>query len=176
VTILNTNLRNISFVFIITTALISCTAINQFTPSTQIIFQKEDFTIEGKFKIKINSFRENGYFLLKKQNNTVNLTLGKSYLLPERELTFDHKDLIVLSELIDTEDKNFTYKLFPQNLRIEQLISLLLGQQDLKQIESWYIYYPQGIKEINGFQAPRKILLASGDSSIEFILKNLELD
>ena len=175
-TILNKNLRNISFVFIITTALISCTAINQFTPSTQIIFQKEDFTIEGKFKIKINSFRENGYFLLKKQNNTVNLTLGKSYLLPERELTFDHKDLIVLSELIDTEDKNFTYKLFPQNLRIEQLISLLLGQQDLKQIESWYIYYPQGIKEINGFQAPRKILLASGDSSIEFILKNLELD
>ena len=175
-TILNTNLRNISIVFIITTALISCTSVNQFTPSTQIIFQKEDFTIEGKFKIKINSFRENGYFLLKKQNNTVNLTLGKSYLLPERELTFDHKDLIVLSELIDTEDKNFTYKLFPQNLRIEQLISLLLGQQDLKQIESWYIYYPQGIKEINGFQAPRKILLASGDSSIEFILKNLELD
>ena len=65
-TILNTNLRNISFVFIITTALISCTAINQFSPSTQIIFQKEDFTIEGKFKIKINSIRENGYFLLKK--------------------------------------------------------------------------------------------------------------
>jgi len=176
VTILNTNLRNISFVFIITTALISCTAINKFTPSTQIIFQKEDFTIEGKFKIKINSFRENGYFLLKKQNNTVNLTLGKSYLLPERELTFDYKDLIVLSELIKSGDKNFTYKLFPQNLRVEQLISLLLGQKDLKQIDSWYIYYPQGIKEINEFQAPRKTLLVSGDSSIEFILNKLDLD
>ena len=175
-TILNTNLRNISFVFIITTALISCTAINQFSPSTQIIFQKEDFTIEGKFKFKINSFRENGYFLLKKQNNTVNLTLGRSYLLPERELTFDYKDLIVLSELIKTEDENFTYKLFPQNLKVEQLISLLLGQQDLKQIDSWYIYYPQGVKEINGFQAPQKILLVSGDSSIEFILKKLDLN
>ena len=50
-------------------------------------------------------FRENGYFLLNKQNNTVNLTLGRNYLLPERELTFDYKDLIVLSELIKTEDE-----------------------------------------------------------------------
>ena len=81
-TTLNTNLRNISIVFIIITALVSCTSINQFTPSTQIILQKEDFTIEGKFKIKINSIRENWYFLLKKKNKTVNLTLGRNYLLP----------------------------------------------------------------------------------------------
>ena len=80
-----------------------------------------------------------------------------------------------MSELINTEDKNFTYKLFPQNLRVEQLISLILGKNDLKQIESWYIYYPQGIKEVNGFQAPQKTLLVSGDSSIEFILKKFDL-
>ena len=174
-TILNTNLRNISIVFIIMTALISCASINQFTPSTQIILQKEDFTIEGKFKIKINNIRENGYFLLKKQNNTVNLTLGRNYLLPERELTFDYKDLIVLSELINAEDKNFTYKPFPKNLRVEQLISLILGKEDIKQIDSWYINYPQGIKEISGFQVPQKTLLISGDSSIEFILKKFTL-
>ena len=174
-TIHNINLRNISIVFIITTALISCTSINQFTPSTQITLQKEDFTIEGKFKIKINSIRENGYFLLKKQNNTVNLTLGRNYLLPERKLTFDYKDLIVLSELINAEDKNFIYKPFPKNLRVEQLISLILGKKDLKQIESWNIYYPLGIKEINGFQVPQKTVLVSGDSSIEFILKKFAL-
>ena len=84
--------------------------------------------------------------------------------------------MIVLSDLINAEDKNFIYKPFPKNLRVEQLISLLLGQQDLKQIDSWYIYYPQNIKEINGFQVPRKILLVSGDSSIEFILKKLDLN
>ena len=174
-TLFNTNLRNISIVFFIATALISCTAINQFTPSTQIILQKEDFTIEGKFKIKINSIRENGYFLLKKQNNTVNLTLGKNYFLPERELTFDYKGLVMLSGLIITEQSNFNYKLLPQDLRVEQLISLILGKKDLKQIDSWYIYYPQGIKEINGFQVPQKTLLVSGDSSIEFILKKFSL-
>ena len=174
-TILNTNLRNISIVFIIITALVSCTSINQLTPSTQIILQKEDFTIEGKFKIKINSIRENGYFLLKKKNNTVNLTLGRNYLLPERELTFDYKDLIVLSELINAEDKNFTYKPSPKNLRVEQLISLILGKKDLKQIESWNIYYPQGMKEINGFQVPQKTVLVSEDSSMEFILKKFAL-
>ena len=81
-----------------------------------------------------------------------------------------------MSELIKTEDKNFIYKLFPKNLKVEQLISLLLGQQDLKQIDSWYIYYPQGIREINGFQAPQKTLLVSGESSIEFILKKLDLN
>ena len=175
-TIFNTNLRNISIVFIVITALLSCSSVNQFAPSTQIIHQNEDFTIEGKFKIKINSIRENGYFLLKKQNNSVNLTLGRNYLLPERELTFDHQGLIVLSKLINAEEKNLTYELFPQNLRVDQLISLILGKRDLKQIESWYIYYPQGIKEINGFQAPRKTLLVSGDSSIEFILKKLDLN
>ena len=174
-TTLNTNLRNISIVFIIITALVSCTSINQFTPSTQIILQKEDFTIEGKFKIKINSIRENGYFLLKKQNNTVNLTLGRNYLLPERKLTFDYKDLIVLSELINAEDKNFTYKPFPKNLRVEQLISLILGKKDLKQIESWNIYYPQGMKEINGFQVPQTTVLVSEESSMEFILKKFAL-
>ena len=175
-TIHNTNLRNISIVFIITTALISCTSVNQFTPSTQIILQKEDFIIEGKFKIKINNIRENGYFLLKKQNNTVNLTLGRNYLLPERELTFDYKGLIVLSELINAEDKNFSYKPFPKNLRVEQLISLILGKKDLKQIESWNIYYPQGMKEINGFQVPQTTVLVSEDSSMEFILKKLDLN
>ena len=174
-TLFNTNLRNISIVFFIATALISCTAINQFTPSTQIILQKEDFTIEGKFKIKINSIRENGYFLLRKQNNTVNLTLGKNYLLPERELTFDYKGLIMLSELFNNKEKDFSYKLFPQDLRVEQLISLILGKKDLKQIDSWYIYYPQGLKGINGFQVPQKTLLVSGDSSIEFVLKKFSL-
>ena len=174
-TLFNTNLRNVSIVFFIATALISCTAINQFTPSTQIILQKEDFTIEGKFKIKINSIRENGYFLIQKQGNTVNLTLGKNYLLPERELTLDYKDLIVMSELINTEKRSSTYKLFPKELKVELLISLILGQQDLNQIDSWNIYYPQGIKEINGFQVPKKTLLVSGNSSIEFILKKFAL-
>ena len=101
--------------------------------------------------------------------------MGRNYLLPERELTFNYKDLIVLSELINAEDKNFTYKPFPKNLRVDQLISLILGKEDLKQIDSWYINYPQGIKEIKGFQIPQKTVLVSGDSSIEFILKKFDL-
>ncbi len=174
-TLFNTNLRNISVVLIITTAFIGCTTINQFTPSTQIILKKEDFTIEGKFKIKINSFHENGYFLLRKQNNAVNLTLGKNYFLPERELTFNYTGLIVLSDLINSKESNLSYKLFPQDLRVEQLISLLLGKIDLKKIDSWNVYYPRGIKESNGLQIPQKTLLVSGDSSIEFIIKKFSL-
>ena len=58
---------------------------------------------------------------------------------------------------------------------IEVLLSQPNVTQDQKQIESWYIYYPEGVKEINGFKAPQKTLLVSGDSSIEFILKKFDL-
>ena len=100
----------------------SCVSYSKLTPSTQIINQNEDFTIEGKFKIKINSIQENGYFILKKQNNLINLTLGKNYLLPEKELNFQYQDLIFLSELINPEEQGFSYEIFPQRLEIGQLI------------------------------------------------------
>ena len=98
-TILNIKIRNLTVIFLITSVLMSCVSYSKLTPSTQIINQNEDFTIEGKFKIKINSIQENGYFILKKQNSLINLTLGKNYLLPEKELNFQYHDLIFISEL-----------------------------------------------------------------------------
>ena len=83
-TILNIKIRNLTVIFLISSVLMSCVSYSKLTPSTQIINQNEDFTIEGKFKIKINSIQENGYFILKKQNNLINLTLGNNYLLPEK--------------------------------------------------------------------------------------------
>ena len=58
---------NLSIIFLITTVLISCAPNYKLTTSTQNTIQNVDFTIEGKFKIKINRIHDNGYFLLKKQ-------------------------------------------------------------------------------------------------------------
>ena len=172
---LNTKIRNLSVIFLITTVLISCVSYSKLTPSTQIINQNEDFTIEGKFKIKINSIQENGYFILKKQNNLINLTLGKNYLLPERELIFQYQDLIFLSELINSEEQGFSYEIFPQKLEIGHLISIILGKKNINRIDSWFIDYPEGSQKITGFEVPAKTRFVNGDSSIEFILKKITL-
>ena len=153
----------------------SCVSYSKLTPSTQIINQNEDFTIEGKFKIKIHSIQENGYFILKKQNNLINLTLGKNYLLPEKELNFQCQDLIFLSELINPEEQGFSYEIFPQRLEIGQLISIILGKGYINRIDAWFIDYPESSQKITGFEVPAKTRFVNGDSSIEFILKKITL-
>ena len=174
-TILNIKIRNLTVIFLITSVLMSCVSYSKLTPSTQIINQNEDFTIEGKFKIKINSIQENGYFILKKQNNLINLTLGKNYLLPEKELNFQYQDLIFLSELINPEEQGFSYEIFPQRLEIGQLISIMLGKGYINKIDAWFIDYPESSQKINGFEVPAKTRFVNGDSSIEFILKKITL-
>jgi len=175
VTILNIKIRNLPVIFLITSVLMSCVSYSKLTPSTQIINQNEDFTIEGKFKIKINSIQENGYFILKKQNNLINLTLGKNYLLPEKELNFQYQDLIFLSELINPEEQGFPYEIFPQRLEIGQLISIILGKGYINRIDAWFIDYPESSQKITGFEVPAKTRFVNGDSSIEFILKKITL-
>jgi len=175
VTILNINIRNLPVIFLVTSILMSCVSYSKLTPSTQIINQNEDFTIEGKFKIKINSIQENGYFILKKQNNLINLTLGKNYLLPERELNFQYQDLIFLSELINPEEQGFSYEIFPQRLEVGQLISIILGKGYINRIDAWFIDYPESSQKITGFEVPAKTRFVNGDSSIEFILKKITL-
>ena len=174
-TILNIKIRNLPVIFLITSVLMSCVSYSKLTPSTQIINQNEDFTIEGKFKIKINSIQENGYFILKKQNNLINLTLGKNYLLPEKELNFQYQDLIFLSELINTEEQGFTNENFPQRLEVGQLISIILGKGYINRIDAWLIDYPESSQKITGFEVPAKTRFVNGDSSIEFILKKITL-
>jgi len=176
VTILNIKIRNLTVIFLITSVLMSCVSYFKLTPSTQIINQNEDFTIEGKFKIKINSIQENGYFILKKQNNLINLTLGKNYLLPEKELNFQYQDLIFLSELINPEEQGFSYEIFPQRLEIGQLISIILGKGYINRIDAWFIDYPESSQKITGFEVPVKTHFVNGDSSIEFILKKITLN
>jgi len=175
VTILNIKIRNLPVIFLITSVLMSCVSYSKLTPSTQIINQNEDFTIEGKFKIKINSIQENGYFILKKQNNLINLTLGKNYLLPEKELNFQYQDLIFLSELINPEEQGFSNEIFPQRLEVGQLISIILGKGYINRIDAWLIDYPESSQKITGFEVPAKTRFVNGDSSIEFILKKITL-
>ena len=45
----------------------------------------ENFKIRGKFKLSFKDSKETGYFTIEKYKSTVSMTLGKNYLLPEKD-------------------------------------------------------------------------------------------
>ena len=59
--------------------------------------------IEGKFKLSYLDSKETGYFIINKTLNTVNLTLGKNFLLPEEVLVFDARESISINQFVDFE-------------------------------------------------------------------------
>ena len=59
----------------------------------------KDFTIEGKFKIEINNLNQSGYFTVNKTKDTVKIRIGKNYLLPDKEFTYDIYDYLPISEI-----------------------------------------------------------------------------
>ena len=73
--IFNIKIKNLLIIFFIVTGLANCASNSKLIPSLKNINQNGDFTIEGKFKIKINKIQENGYFILKKQKNTMHMGL-----------------------------------------------------------------------------------------------------
>ncbi len=168
------NKHNIKILlFLLSTVLISCASNNQLNNSPEIIFQDRDFTIEGKFKIKINDFKQNGYFVFKGQRNQVTLTLGKNYLLPERKFLFNREDLVSFSELFKDDQFKLSSDPIPQDLKVEKLISIILGENKINSFGSWSVSYVkrEGVKQ--EMKIPSKIIFYENLNSIEIILKKV---
>ena len=79
-----------------------------------------DFNIEGKFKLTYLEYKESGYFVLKKKTNSVELTLGKNYLLPEETFLFDIRESIFLSEFFGKNVNN----LKPISFKVYEFLNL----------------------------------------------------
>ena len=58
----------------------------------------ENFTIKGKFKLSFKDSKETGYFTIEKYKSTVSMTLGKNYLLPEKDFFLDLRENFQLVE------------------------------------------------------------------------------
>ena len=58
---------------------------------------QENFKIEGKFKLSNTDSKETGYFVVEKYINTVSLTIGKNYLLPEKVIVLDIRENLNLN-------------------------------------------------------------------------------
>ena len=91
--------------FYLLVLLFGCSSLSQDTKKTsgEPISIQENFNIEGKFKLSYLDSKETGYFIINKTLNTVNLTLGKNFLLPEEVLVFDARESISINQFVDFE-------------------------------------------------------------------------
>ena len=101
----------------------SSIAIESKKNSNEVLSINENFKIEGKFKLSFMDSKETGYFELDKYNNTISLTLGKSYLLPEEVLILDIRDNLDLNKFALNQD----YLNEIPSISIKHLLELCLG-------------------------------------------------
>ena len=83
----------------------------------------ENFTIKGKFKLSFKDSKETGYFTIEKYKSTVSMTLGKNYLLPEKDFFLDLRESFKLVEFLDTEKNQIRLP----NVPVQSFLELFLG-------------------------------------------------
>jgi hypothetical protein len=101
----------------------SSIAIESKKTSNEVASINENFKIEGKFKLSFMDSKETGYFELDKYNNTISLTLGKNYLLPEEVLILDIRENLDLNQFALNQD----YLNEISSISIKYLLELCLG-------------------------------------------------
>ena len=159
--------------FIITSLfLISCSTKPQLIKSLELkdIEFQSNYTLEGKFKASINDIKETGYFVIKKIGNSIELRVGKNYLLPEKKLSFLLDEKININELFYESEMNFQYQFRQQNLTLKNLLKNLLGQEQGLPSD-WSVKYPDGITSVNGFKLPKRIIIENSQIKLEIINK-----
>ena len=83
----------------------------------------ENFKIKGKFKLSFEDSKETGYFTIEKYKSTVSMTLGKNYLLPEKDFFLDLRESFKLVEFLDTEKNQIRLP----NVPVQSFLELFLG-------------------------------------------------
>ena len=159
--------------FIITSLfLISCSTKPQLIKNLELkdIEFQSNYTLEGKFKASINDIKETGYFVIKKIEDSIELKVGKNYLLPEKKLKFLLDEKLNINELFYESEINFQYQFYQQNLTIKSLLKSLLGQEQELPLD-WSVKYPDGISSFNGFKLPRIIIIENSQVKLEIINK-----
>ncbi len=170
-----TNFRVLSLILLSNLILYSCsTKLQTFKPSiTQNININDNFTIEGKFKIKLNQVAQSGYFVINKKNNLVSLILGKNYLLPERKFLYKIDDQISLSQISNIKFDTTSKEIMSNKLEIRHLLVVLLGLYSFQNDVEWEITYPKGFKFLEGYKFPEHVQFRNKSLHLEIFLKRI---
>ena len=140
------------------------------SPSIGKVNISENFTIEGKFKIKINEDVRYGYFTVLKINDSVSLSIGKNYLLPEAKLFYKLHDLL---ELNVTLSKSIDLEIDKEKFKVKDFLEVLLSSEPMKLENGLEIVYPKGIRVVDDYKFPRSIRVIYKYTSLEILLKKV---
>lgn len=131
----------------------------------------KDFTIEGKFKIEINNLNQSGYFTVNKTKDTVKIRIGKNYLLPDKEFTYDIYDYLPISEIGNSINLPLNEKIVTEKLNIKYFLEAMLGKRITKKDKKWEIIYSDKYFISEGHDVPQKIKFKSESINLELILQ-----
>tara|TARA_Y100001935_G_C17258780_1_gene485153 strand:+ start:788 stop:1303 length:516 start_codon:yes stop_codon:yes gene_type:complete len=160
-------LKNLLF-FLILLIPIGCSSISQNTQlsSKETIVIQDNFNIEGKFKLSNLDSKETGYFVISKTLNTVSLTLGKNYLLPEENFLFDIREQIDFDDLFDEIELGFELP----RLNANELIQLFLGTKS-SNIERKNLLINMDFE--NSKTSPSRIVIYEKDFELTLLVKEI---
>ena len=154
--------------FLVVLIPISCSSISQNSQlsSNEIIVIQDNFNIEGKFKLSNLDSKETGYFVINKKLNTISLTLGKNYLLPERNYIFDIREKINIKSFIE---EGVTVPSLP-DIKVLDLLELFLGFKS-NELGKENITTIMEYEDTSVF--PSKVLMSNEDFELTLLIKRL---
>ena len=127
------------------------------------------FSLEGKFKASMLDSKETGYFFLKKNNNLIEINIGKNFLLPEEKIVLNIYEDLEINKIIHNDNLNKPDKSLDR-IRINDFIRIILGFDiDLS-------LYP-GLEIIKGSDQkdkvlPAKVMLRTEEYELTILNKN----
>ena len=154
--------------FYLLVLLFGCSSLSQESKKTsgEPISIQENFNIEGKFKLSNLDSKETGYFVINKKLNTISLTLGKNYLLPERNYIFDIREKINIKSFIE---EGVTVPSLP-DIKVLDLLELFLGFKS-NELDKENITTIMEYEDTSVF--PSKVLMSNEDFELTLLIKRL---
>ena len=126
----------------------------------------ENFTIKGKFKLSFKDSKETGYFTIEKYKSTVSMTLGKNYLLPEKDFFLDLRENFQLVEFLDTQKNQIRLP----NVPVQSFLELFLGINNFNANNE---ELDVNLEYEADFTYPSKIFISTKESELIVLVKNI---